>query len=63
MPDSTSNLAESDAMVAAPNHHAVLVENQHVRVLDTRLAPGERTPVHEHSWPAALYILGWSDFI
>lgn len=52
-----------DAMSVAPDHHRVLVENPHVRVLDTKLAPGERTPVHEHEWPAALYILRWSDFI
>jgi quercetin dioxygenase-like cupin family protein len=52
-----------DAMVAAPDHHSVLLENAHVRVLDTRLAPGESTPVHAHRWPAALYVLSWSDFV
>ena len=50
-------------MSAAPEHHDVLMENDRVRVLDTRLGPGERTPVHTHQWPAVLYILGWSDFI
>jgi hypothetical protein len=34
-----------------------------VRVLDTNLRPGERTPVHAHEWPAALYVLSWSDFV
>jgi hypothetical protein len=52
-----------DAMSAAPDHHDVLFENDRVRVLDTRLRPGERTPVHAHEWPAALYVLGWSDFL
>ena len=52
-----------DAMVAAPDHHSVLLENEHVRVLDTRLAPGESTPLHAHAWPAALYVLSWSDFV
>ena len=52
-----------DAMSAAPHHHEVLLENDSVRVLDTRLGPGERTPVHTHRWPSALYVLGWSDFI
>lgn len=52
-----------DAMVAAPDHHDVLLENERVRVLDTRLGPGERTPVHTHCWPAVLYVLGWSDFV
>ena len=52
-----------DAMIAAPDHHAVLFENDRVRVLDTRLSPGQRTPIHAHEWPAALYVLSWSDFI
>jgi hypothetical protein len=52
-----------DALVAAPAHHRLLFENAHVRVLDTRIAPGERTPVHTHRWPAAHYVLGWSDFV
>jgi hypothetical protein len=34
-----------------------------VRVLDTRIAPGARTPVHTHRWPSVLYILGWSAFV
>jgi hypothetical protein len=52
-----------DAMTAAPGHHSVLFENDRVRVLDTRLSPGDRTPVHAHEWPAALYVLSWSDFV
>jgi quercetin dioxygenase-like cupin family protein len=52
-----------DAMLTSPDHHEVLLENDHVRVLDTRLEPGERTPVHSHRWPSSLYVLSWSDFI
>jgi len=52
-----------DALVAAPDHHTVLLENEHVRVLDTRLEPGETTPVHVHPWPSVLYVLSWSDFV
>ena len=52
-----------DAMQSAPDHHDVLYENEKVRILDTRLAAGDRTPVHAHEWPAALYVLSWSDFI
>ena len=54
---------ELDAMIAAPDHHHILFENDRVRILDTRLPAGERTPVHAHEWPAALYVLSWSDFI
>ncbi|WP_298671243.1 hypothetical protein [uncultured Sphingomonas sp.] len=52
-----------DAMIAAPNHHRILLENDRVRVLDTRLEPGKRTPVHTHGAPAALYVMSWSDFV
>ena len=57
------SLEPMDAMSAAPDHHSVLLENDQVRILDTRLGPGEQTPIHTHQWPAALYVLGWSDFI
>jgi quercetin dioxygenase-like cupin family protein len=52
-----------DAMSAAPDHHDILMENEQVRVLDTRLKPGQRTPIHTHCWPATLYVMSWSDFI
>jgi quercetin dioxygenase-like cupin family protein len=58
-----ADLHPLDAMAAAPDHHAVLLENDQVRVLDTNLRPGERTPLHAHQWPAALYVLSWSDFL
>ena len=52
-----------DAMSAAPHHHEVLLENEHVRVLDSCVGPGQTTPVHTHRWPGVLYVLSWSDFI
>ncbi len=52
-----------DALIAAPRHHALLLENDRVRVLDTRIPPGETVPVHTHRWPSILYVLGWSDFV
>ncbi|MFN8010011.1 MAG: hypothetical protein U0P81_01270 [Holophagaceae bacterium] len=52
-----------DALAQAASHHAPLLENGAVRVLDTRVRPGERTPVHAHEWSAALYVLSWSDFV
>lgn len=63
MSEIDSDLIQSfDAMAAAPNYHSVLLENEEVRVLDTRIAPGEKTPVHTHRWPSVIYILSWSDF-
>jgi quercetin dioxygenase-like cupin family protein len=52
-----------DAMVAAPDHHEVLLENERVRVLDSRIKPDETVPLHTHRWASVLYILGTSDFI
>jgi hypothetical protein len=54
---------EMDALVAAPEHHKLLFENDHVRVLDTLIPPGEITRVHTHKWSATQYILSGSDFI
>ena len=52
-----------DAMAAAPGYHALLLENDKVRVLDSLLKPGDSTPVHTHRWPSAQYIIGLSDFV
>lgn len=52
-----------DAVVAAPRHHRVILENEHVRVLDTRVAPGETVPVHTHRWPAVNHVHKWSNFV
>ena len=52
-----------DALQAAPHHHSLLLENEFVRVLDTRIQPGQTVPLHTHRWPSALYIRSWSDFL
>lgn len=52
-----------DALVAAPNHHKLLFENERVRVLNTSIPEGDRVPIHTHRWPSVLYILSWSDFV
>lgn len=46
-----------DAVVAAPGNHKVLFENEHVRVLDVTVAPGEREPLHAHCLPSVLYVM------
>ncbi|WP_152560476.1 SMP-30/gluconolactonase/LRE family protein [Arenimonas donghaensis] len=48
--------AELDAVVAAPDNHEVLLENDTVRVLSVTLAPGEVEPLHSHRWPSVLHI-------
>jgi hypothetical protein len=52
-----------DALMAAPEHHRVLLENDKVRVLDTRIAPGDTVPLHTHRWPSVLYVLSFSEFV
>lgn len=37
-----------DPVKVAPNNYKVLLENDYVRVLDSVLKPGERTPQHSH---------------
>ncbi len=52
-----------DALVAAPESHSLLFENDAVRVLETRIEPGHTTPVHTHRWPGALYVLSFDHFV
>lgn len=57
------NSAQLDAVAAAPDHHRVIFENEHVRVLDTRIEAGDTVPVHTHPWPSVVYTLETSDFV
>jgi hypothetical protein len=52
-----------DALRAAPESHRILFENDAVRVLETRVAPGETTQVHTHRWPGILYVLSFAHFV
>lgn len=54
---------ELDALVAAPEHHSLLLENERVRVLETLIPPGETTAVHTHRWPNVQYVVSSTDFI
>lgn len=55
--------AHLDALIAAPRHHTLMFENDLVRVLETKVPPGETTAVHTHCWPATLYVVSASDFV
>ncbi len=52
-----------DAVIAAPKHHKLILENDRVRVLDTHIPTGDTVPVHTHRWPAVYYVIQSSDFI
>ena len=46
-----------DAVAAAPKNHRVVLENEHVRVLDVTVAPGEREPLHAHCRSSVMYLM------
>jgi len=52
-----------DALIAAPEHHELLLEDDRVRVVRTRVPPGERTAVHTHRWSGVLTVVSWSQFV
>jgi len=52
-----------DALVAAPESHRLLFENDVVRVLETRIEPGATTPVHTHRWPGVQYFVAFGQFV
>jgi mannose-6-phosphate isomerase-like protein (cupin superfamily) len=54
---------EFDGATAAPDHHRVIFENDVVRVLETTIRPGDRTPVHTHLTPTVLYVISGSQFV
>ena len=54
---------ELDGVLAAPDHHRVLFENDEVRVVETRIRAGERTPLHTHLRPTVNYVVSGSHFL
>jgi predicted metal-dependent enzyme (double-stranded beta helix superfamily) len=46
----------SDAVIAAPNSHKVLLENDNVRVVEVTLLPGQKEPMHAHQWPSVMVV-------
>ena len=63
MTDSSNCPDYLDALAAAPEHHTLVFENDRVRVLETRIDPGETTPIHSHRWPSVLHVLSSSEFV
>jgi quercetin dioxygenase-like cupin family protein len=52
-----------DGVIAAPEHHRVIFENERVRVVELRVKPGETVPVHTHRWATVNYVVSLSDFL
>jgi quercetin dioxygenase-like cupin family protein len=52
-----------DALIAAPDHHSLLLEDSRVRVLHTKIPAGAVVPLHTHRWGGVAYVLSGSHFI
>jgi mannose-6-phosphate isomerase-like protein (cupin superfamily) len=44
----------NDSLLAAPNNYRLLYEDQHVRLLEVTIRPGETTPVHANPYASVL---------
>src|SRR5687768_9352594 len=53
--------AEIDAVAVSPNHYKILLENEHVRVVEYTLQPGERDNWHTHP-PKTSYVVNGGTF-
>jgi quercetin dioxygenase-like cupin family protein len=54
----SSTHSVQDPVKQSPRYYTVLLENDEVRVLEYRLGPGEKEPMHSHS---AGVVYGFSD--
>jgi len=52
-----------DGVVAAPEHHRVIFENERVRMLETTIPVGETTRLHTHLLPTVMYVVSGSHFV
>lgn len=54
-------VSAQDPVKISPDMYTVLLENEHVRVLEFRCKPGQKEPMHSHP-PFVAYILSASKF-
>jgi hypothetical protein len=52
-----------DGPVAAPDHHFVVFENDHVRVLKTVIGVGDTAPLHTHLRKHVMVVQSGSHFV
>ena len=46
---------DQEAVIAAPADQRILLENEKVKLLDVRLLPAKKEPVHHHGWSGIEY--------
>lgn len=52
-----------DGVVAAPEHHRIIFENERVRIVELKVKPGEIVPLHTHCLATVNYVVSHSDFL
>lgn len=60
--DYTSQLGKMDALIAAPDSHHVLFENDTIRILNVVVLPKQIVPFHTHQWDSITITLQSSRF-
>jgi quercetin dioxygenase-like cupin family protein len=55
--------ANLDGVIAAPETHKVIFENEQVRVLEVTIPPHGKERVHTHCWPSTIYFEQIRDLI
>jgi beta-alanine degradation protein BauB len=51
-----------DVMKSAAGAYRLLMENERVRVLDIRLKPGQKAPMHNHPGDHVVYVMNNAKF-
>ena len=51
-----------DVLKSAANAYRLLMENEKVRVLEIRLKPGEKAPMHNHPHDHVVYVINNAKF-
>jgi quercetin dioxygenase-like cupin family protein len=51
-----------EALKAAPGLYRLILENDRVRVMELRLKPGEKAPMHDHPTDHVIYVVSGARF-
>ncbi len=55
-------IGENDATIAAAEGHRLIYENEFLRIVESRLKPGQLVPFHTHQWDSIILTLQGSKF-
>ncbi len=55
----TGTPEDLDALIAAPDNHEIIFENERVRVLRVTIQPGELENEHTHKWESVFTIVNF----